>query len=162
MLTALEAKELPVRDLVIQPLYVPENTTALQLLERFRDAKQQVAIVLDEYGGLQGLVTSDDIFQAIVGDLTNEGEAPKWDALSLDDGSWLIDGHVFIEEFFTQFSVKRDVDDVGTYQTLAGFILARLEHIPAVGEKFDWHGLTFEVVELDRQRIDKVKVSKSI
>ncbi len=161
MLTALEAKERPVRDLVIQPLYVPENTTALQLLERFRDAKQQIAIVLDEYGGLQGLVTSDDIFQAIVGDLPSEGEAPKWEAVSLEDGSWLIDGHVSIEEFFTQFSVKRDLDDGGTYQTLAGFILARLEHIPAVGEKFDWHELTFEVVELDRQRIDKVKVSKT-
>ena len=161
ILKVLEAKEQPVRELVIQPLYVPENTTALQLLERFRDAKQQIAIVLDEYGGLQGLVTSDDIFQAIVGDLPNMGEAPEDASIALDDGSWLVEGHFSIEEFFTKFSLKRDLDDGGTYQTLAGFILARLEHIPAVGEKFDWHGLTFEIIDLDRQRIDKVKVSRT-
>ncbi|MFA6209819.1 MAG: hemolysin family protein [Candidatus Obscuribacterales bacterium] len=160
MLAALESKEKAIRDLVIQPLYVPENTTALQLLERFRDAKQQIAIVLDEYGGMQGLVTSDDIFQAIVGDLPNVGEAPKWSKVALEDGSWLIDGHAPIEEFFSEFSLKRDLDDGGTYQTLAGFILCQLEKIPAIGEQFNWHNLTFEIVDLDRQRIDKVKVSE--
>lgn len=161
MLAALESKEKAIRDLVIQPLYVPENTTALQLLERFRDAKQQIAIVLDEYGGMQGLVTSDDIFQAIVGDLPHVGEAPKWSKLALEDGAWLIDGHAPIEEFFAEFSLMRDLDDGGTYQTLAGFILCQLEKIPAIGEQFNWHHLTFEIVDLDRQRIDKVKVSET-
>ncbi|CAN5117987.1 hemolysin family protein [soil metagenome] len=160
MLSALESKEKPIRELVIQPLYVPENTTALQLLERFRDAKQQIAIVLDEYGGMQGLVTGDDIFQAIVGDLPHGGEEPKWSKMLLEEGKWLVDGHAPIEEFFNEFSLKRDLDDGGTYQTLAGFILCQLEKIPAIGEQFEWHSLTFEIVELDRQRIDKVKVSE--
>jgi len=142
MLKAREQEKVLVRDLVLQPLYVPQNTNALQLLERFRDTQQQIAIVLDEYGGLQGLVTSDDIFHAIVGDLPNYGDAPKWNSVELPDGSWL------------------DFDDGGTYQTLAGFILARLEKIPAVGECFQWQHLSFEVVELDRQRIDKVKIAK--
>lgn len=160
MFAALENKEQLLKDLVIQPLYVPENTTALQLLEKFRDSKQQIAIVLDEYGGLQGLVTSEDIFQTIVGELPEEGEEPKWQNAEMPDGSWLLQGQMPIDEFFDMFSVQRDLDDDGTYNTLAGFILAMLEKIPAAGEKFSWHGLSIEVVELERQRIDKVKVVK--
>jgi putative hemolysin len=160
MFAALDNKEQLLKDLVIQPLYVPENTTALQLLEKFRDSKQSIAIVLDEYGGLQGLVTSEDIFQTIVGDLPEEGDEPKWQSTELPDGSWMLDGHMPIDEFFDMFSQHRDLDDGGSYNTLAGFILAMLEKIPAVGEKFSWNGLSIEVIELERQRIDKVKVVK--
>ncbi len=162
LLKALDQKQLLVRDLVVQPLYVPENTNALQLLERFRDAQQQIALVLDEYGGLQGLVTSDDIFHSIVGELPGHGDTPKWSTIQLSDGVWILDGHMPIDEFFSRFELQRDLHEGGTYQTLAGFILARLEKIPAVGERFDWHELTFEVMELDRQRIDKIKVCRAV
>jgi putative hemolysin len=105
-------------------------------------------------------VTSEDIFQTIVGDLPEEGDEPKWQSTELPDGSWMLDGHMPIDEFFDMFSQHRDLDDGGSYNTLAGFILAMLEKIPAVGEKFSWNGLSIEVIELERQRIDKVKVVK--
>jgi putative hemolysin len=155
---ALSKSSFSLSELVSQPLYVPENTTGLQLLERFKAAKQQIAIVMDEYGGMQGVVTSEDIFQAIVGQLPVEGSGPRWQIIECEDGSFLLDGQMPIEEFLDLLNIA--AHENGDYQTLAGFILFHLQRVPQVGEKFEWHDLKFEIVDLDRHRIDKVQVSK--
>ena len=153
--------QISLRESLVQPLFVPENTTALDLLERFRDSGVKMALVLNEYGGLQGMVTSDDIFQCIVGDRHSQGSEPKWEATKREDGSWLLDGQIPIEEFERIFELKAISDDENqTFQTLAGFILAQLEHIPVTGEKFEWKDFEFEIIDLDRHRIDKVLVTR--
>jgi len=147
--------------LVTQPAYVPESTTALELLERFRDSKQHLVIVMDEYGGVQGLVTRDDLFEAIVGQLPMHDEAPRWEAHQREDGSWLLDGQMPVQEF--QEILKLDSlpgGDVADYHTLAGFILCHLQCIPQIGDQFEWRDLHFEIVDMDWHRIDKVIVSK--
>lgn len=151
------------RSLVIQPAYVPENMTALELLEEFRNTKQKLAIVLDEYGGLQGIVTREDIFRNIVGDLPIVGEAPKWEATERDDGSWLLDAQIPNQSFKEIFDLdKLAGEDEADFQTLAGFILYQLEHIPQTGEHFEMDGLRYEVVDMDRHKIDKVLVSRVV
>jgi putative hemolysin len=150
---------LDLRSIVFQPIFVPETRTALQLLERFRSTQQRVAVVLDEYGGLHGLVTTDDIFQAIVGDLPTQGE-PKWQAHKRADGSWLLDGQMPIADFEEMFDLEDLPGEDAEYHTLAGFVLSQLKHVPEPGESFEWNELRFEVMDMDRHRIDKVVVSR--
>ncbi|MBX9687235.1 MAG: hemolysin family protein [Candidatus Obscuribacterales bacterium] len=149
--------------LIEQPLYVPESTTGLQLLQSFLEKRRHLALVIDEYGGLQGLVTRHDLFQSIVGDLSLYDESPRWQILPREDGSsWLCDGQVPVDEFQEFFSLKELAEDESDadFQTLAGFVLYHLKHLPMEGEHFIWQGLRFEVVDMDRNRIDKVMVSK--
>lgn len=155
-----------------EPLVIPESLSALDVLERLRDEQAKIALVMSEYGGLQGLITSEDIFHAIVGHLPEAGTAPKWEAVRRDDGSWLLDGQMPILEFQEMFelsSITIHEGDAGEaesdgdfqFQTLAGFILAKLQRIPKTGEKFQWRDLHFEIVDLDRHRIDKVMVRRA-
>jgi putative hemolysin len=154
-----EPIELP--SLVVQPMFVPETQTALQMLERFRTAGQDMAVVLDEYGGVHGLVTKDDIFQAIVGDLPTLGEAPKWEAHKRDDNSWLLDGQIPIADFKELLEIDQLPDEEDAeFRTLAGFILHQLNHVPETGERFEWEKLGFEIMDMDRHRIDKVLVTR--
>lgn len=153
-------KTVNLRELILEPLYVPETTTALNLLESFRDAKLKMALVLNEYGGLQGLVTGQDIFRTIVGEFQEVGDEPKWETVQRDDGSWLLDGQMPIDEFEDLVELNLHSNEQHSYQTVAGFILAHLERIPKTGETFEWSGLHFEIVDLDRHRIDKLLVKK--
>ncbi|MGH6926033.1 MAG: hemolysin family protein [Propylenella sp.] len=143
-----------------QPLIVHEATPALRLLEMFRENPIHMAVVVDEYGVLEGIVTPTDILAAIAGalpeDLTEEEEA----AVRRADGSWLMDGMIGIDEaerLLERKGMRGDED----FETLAGFLLARLGHIPQTGERFDWDGLRFEVVDMDGRRIDRVLVAKA-
>lgn len=154
-------QDLNLEELMYQPSYVPESFTVLDLLELFRDSKQQLAVVMDEYGGLQGLVSREDILETIVGELPSQGENPKWEAFQREDGSWLLDGKMPTDDFKRLFSISKisAEEDEGGFHTLAGFILHHLEHIPTTGEHFFWEHLRFEIVDMDRHRIDKVMVS---
>ena len=145
-----------------KPLYVPESTRALNLLNEFRDAEARVALVVDEYGDLQGLVTRNDVLAAIIGAAVHDG-APVHDDAKIvrrADGSYLLDGALKIEDLRDLLELGAlPGEDEHAYQTLAGMLIAVLGHIPQVAETYDFDGYRFEVVDLDGARVDKVLVA---
>jgi putative hemolysin len=143
-----------------QPLYVPESMRALTVLELFKQTGTHIALVIDEYGGIQGLVTPNDILEAIVGDLPEAGEQVEPLAVQREDGSWFLDGMLPVDEFKDLFDLgELPAEDQGIYQTLAGFVIMQLGRIPAVTDHFEWEGLKIEVVDMDGNRVDKVLVT---
>jgi len=144
------------------PLYVPETSTAMKLLEMFKKSGRHVAFVVDEYGDVQGLVTVNDVLESIVGDIPTEGEPQELLAIRREDGSWLLDGMLPIDKFRDLFpDVELPEEEAGSYHTLSGFVLMRLGRIPAAADHFDWRGWRFEVVDMDANRIDKVLAAPS-
>jgi putative hemolysin len=155
---AAQAVDLPAT--LQQPLYVPESMRALKVLELFKQSGTHIALVIDEYGGIQGLVTPSDILEAIVGDLPVAGEQFEPLAVQREDGSWLLDGMLSVDEFKEIFDLGRlPGEDQGVYQTLAGFIIMQLGRIPATSDYFEWEELRIEVVDMDGNRVDKVLVT---
>jgi putative hemolysin len=143
-----------------QPLYVPESMRALKVLELFKQSGTHIALVIDEYGGIQGLVTPSDILEAIVGDLPEAGEQVEPLAVQRPDGSWLLDGMLPVDEFKDLFDLgELPGEDQGIYQTLAGFVIMQLGRIPAATDYFIWEGLKIEVMDMDGNRVDKVLVT---
>lgn len=145
------------------PVFVPASISPLTLLDTFRERKQHIALVVDEYGSVQGLVTLKDIMDALVGEMsTQDASEPDPDIFRREDGSYLLDGSLSMERFRTLFPVElADVEEGGRdYQTLAGLVLFLRGHVPETGEKFDWSGLHIEVIDMDRRRIDKLLVMR--
>lgn len=138
-------------------LTVPDTTPVLRVLEQFKASGQHVAIVVDEYGTVEGLVTVADILIAIAGGLPEAGEDDSDKPVQRADGSWLLGGMTPIDDLATLIGIGKIVAD-GDYHTLAGFMLAQFGHIPAPGEKFSWQGVIFEVLDMDGRRIDKVLI----
>ena len=142
-----------------KPLYVPGTARALDLLEEFRDAETRLALVVDEYGDIEGLVTLNDLLVAVVGKSVPQIATRDSPVVRRDDGSWLIDGALGTEDLRELLSLARLPDeDEHEYHTAAGMMMARFARIPQVGEHFDWDGYRFEVVDLDGARIDKILV----
>jgi putative hemolysin len=141
------------REVVREPLYVSESIPALRMIELFRSSGIHIAMVIDEYGSLEGLVTPTDILTGIAGELP-EGEAAASGAVEREDGSWLLDGSLAVDAAARVLGVE----DMGSddYATLAGMIIEELGHLPTPGEYVTVHGWCFEVVDLDGRRIDKV------
>ncbi|WP_194722755.1 hemolysin family protein [Noviherbaspirillum malthae] len=145
------------------PLYVPESVSAMGLLEALKKHRTELALVVSEYGEIEGMVTLSDVMGALVGDVSvvddDEHEA---DAVQREDGSWLIDGGVSLDRFrdIMESGVRFPEEANGTYHTLAGFILTQLGHIPEAAEHFEWDEFRFEVMDMDRQRIDRLLVSR--
>jgi putative hemolysin len=145
-----------------KPLFLPESTHAFKALESFRQSRTQIALVVDEYGGIEGLVTLNDILEAIVGDLPEAGETVEPLYKQRDDGSYLVDGALPAAEFKKLFSLKHlpgEQDD--WYQTVGGFVMTYLSKIPRTGDKFEWNGLKIEVLDMDRNRVDKLLVTQT-
>ena len=157
-----QGQPLDLKPLLRQPLFVPESMPALSLLELFRKAATHVAMVMDEYGGVQGMVTHNDILEDIAG-YVNAPDAPSEpQAFQREDGSWLVDGLMHIDrlkEIFDLDELPRE--DLSDYQTVGGFVVDQIGNIPGVGQSFEWAGLRFEVVDMDAHRVDKVLVDKS-
>jgi len=157
---SLAGQGLDLGSLMQQPLFVPRTITALEILESFKNSGQHIALVVDEYGGIEGLLTHHDILEAIAGDIPFDGRPNDPKAVRRHDGSWLFDGMLSIDEFKEVFHLddlpgeKRDA-----YQTLGGFLFTRMGRIPSVSEYFEWNGLRFEVVDMDGKRIDKILVA---
>jgi putative hemolysin len=141
------------------PLHIPESITLLRLVETFRAAPVHLAVVTDEYGGIEGLVTPADILKAIAGELADMGSRERADAVRREDGSWLMDGHLPINEA-ERLLERNDLAHEDDYYTLAGFILWHLGRVPRAGESLAWRDLRIEVVDMDGPRIDKVLVMK--
>ena len=141
---------------IFEPLYLPESLPALKVMEQFREATTHVALVTDEYGSIEGLLTLHDLLESIVGSLPDvHDEEPE--AVERPDGSWLLDGLMPIDEFRDRFELPPLPDeDRGYYQTLGGFVMMHLERTPVTGDRFDWSGNDFEVVDMDGNRVDKV------
>jgi putative hemolysin len=142
-------------------LFVPENNSAYQVLEKFKATKIHYAFIVDEYGTMNGMITINDILKAIVGEMP-EDEDDDYAIVERKDGTYLIDAQIQFYDFLTKFE-KTDWMNEGEHEfdTLAGFILHELEHIPDTGETFEWRGFEFEIIDMDGQRIDKVLVKAS-
>ncbi len=155
-------KETLLKDLMKTATYVPENNTAYHLLEKFKQTKTHYAFIVDEYGTLQGIITLNDILEAIVGDISEPHEE-DYEILKRDDGSYLIDAQVSYYNFLSYFGKTEWIDEgeQDAFDTLAGFILHYLERIPSTGDKMQWRGFEFEIVDMDGHRIDKLLVSLS-
>jgi putative hemolysin len=138
------------------PLYVHESTNVLKLLELFKASAVHMAIVLDEHGSVQGIVTPTDILTGIAGELPEAETGIEPSATQREDGSWLLDAQMPVFEVERVLGVAGLAVDDAEYTTLAGFVLSQLGHIPAAGESFQWKNWRFEVVDLDGRRIDKV------
>ncbi len=148
----------PFKDMMTQPLFVPENNTAYQVLEKFKETKTHSCCIVDEYGSLLGMITLNDILEALIGDIP-QPDMKDYEIVKRDDGSFLVDAQIPFYDFLDHFD-KTEWMNEGEHEfdTLAGFILHQLEHIPRTGEKMEWKDFKFEIVDMDAQRIDKVLV----
>ncbi len=143
--------------LLRKPLYFPETISAWQVLEQFKTSPIHIAMVVDEYGIIQGLVTISDIIEVIVGDIPSLSEPEENTLVQRADGSWLVDGALSIDDFKAHFKIPRlPAEARGDYHTVGGFIMSYLERIPATGDRFDWENWHFEILDMDGNRIDKV------
>ncbi|MCA9954175.1 MAG: HlyC/CorC family transporter [Anaerolineales bacterium] len=142
----------------IQPaLFVPEGLPVLELLERFKEAKAQIAFVMDEHGGLEGLLTFNDLLESIVGDVPEIHDPTEPTATKREDGTWLVDGKMPIDDFKMLFNVNGlPEEEKNYYHTLGGFVMLYLGRIPEAGDKFTWGNFGFEVMDMDWRRVDKV------
>jgi len=144
------------------PLYVPETVTTTQLLENFRQSRMQFALIVDEYGELQGLVTLTDVLTSIVGEVDIPSALEDQDFVQREDGSWLIDGGVSVERLKSVLDIDDELpdEDENEYNTVGGLVMHTLGRIPVAADYFDCAGLRFEVMDMDRTRVDKVMVSR--
>jgi len=150
-----------IRDLVTKPLFVPEAVTVLRLLELFKESGVHIALIIDEYGSIQGIITLHDILEAIVGNVHSFGEPVEMPIVTMKDGSWLIDGDTPIEELKEVLSVNSfPGEEDGYYRTIAGLIMFILQQIPKTGDSIQLKELRYEIVDMDGNRIDKVRVTR--
>jgi len=156
----LRGEEIDLPKLLRAPLLVPESMPALKVLDLFKTSGLHLALVIDEYGGLLGMVTRFDILKSIVGELPQDASDLQPQAFQRDDGSWLMDGLTPVDEFKDLLDLDElpDEDRVG-FQTLGGFVMNQLGEVPSAGMLFTWNGYKFEVVDMDGRRVDKVLVA---
>lgn len=149
-----------IRETMKPALFVPEIAPVLSVLQQMRDSKAPIAIVIDEYGGVEGLLTVNDVIGSVVDEIgAHEGEDVVEGAIRRDDGSWLVDGVLGAHEVREIFDISRlEGEDEGRFETIGGFILDQLGHIPVEGEFVEVEGHRIEVIDMDGHRIDKVTI----
>ena len=160
LLARLNNEPIQLEAMIQPPLFLAESTRALSVLEEFKRTGIHFALVTDEFGGVAGLVTLNDLMEGIVGDLPSIDDQEEPLITVREDGSWLIDGSLDLVTFCEV--IHRDIFDLEQerlYHTMAGFVLHRLERIPRESDAFDWHGYRFEVVDMDGKRIDKLLIT---
>lgn len=141
-----------------EPLVIPENNQTYQVLEKFQEARIHFGIIVDEYGNVQGIVTLNDILDALVGDISETNEF-EFEILKRDDGSFLIDASLPFDDFLQKFEIEiPNRKDYSGFDTMGGFALEILQEIPKTGDHFDWEGYKFEIIDMDKNRIDKILV----
>src|SRR5215475_10457111 len=143
------------------PLFVPESLPALRLLEIFKKSRTHMALVVDEYGGVEGLVTLNDILEDLVGDVASVDMPEEREVYQRPDGSWIIDGKLQIDDLKEVLKLSKLPDEEsGSYQTLGGLVMLQVGRVPVTGDTFETEGYKFEVVDMDGKRVDKVLVTK--
>ncbi len=158
---SLAGARLDLREAIRPPLFVPEGLPALKLLEMFKKSRTHIALVVDEYGGVEGLVTLNDVLEDIVGDVASADMPVEKMAVQRTDGSWLLDGMIQIDDMKDLLKLPAlPEEDSGNYNTLGGFVMLQMGRVPVTGDQFDTQGFRFEVVDMDEKRVDKVLVSK--
>ncbi|MCO5232488.1 MAG: hemolysin family protein [Chitinophagales bacterium] len=148
-----------VEDFIRKPIIFPENTPVYKVLEKFKENRFHYGIVVNEYGALEGLVAMDDVLDALLGDMT-EYNQDEFQIVERNENSWLIDAQIPYYVFCEYFEIDEDAYE-GNFNTLGGFVLQELGHIPSAGEKFNWENYEFEIVDMDGVRIDKIMVTRS-
>ncbi len=157
-----EDLDLDLRKHIKEPIYLPENMAALKALDNFQTSGVHLAMVVDEFGGITGMVTDYDILEAIVGEIPEDGSDKDSLAIQREDGSWLFDGLIVIDQLKEILDISEiPGEDKGTFQTLSGFVMSQLGRIPKTGAKFIYNNFTFEVVDMDGRRVDRVLVSEN-
>lgn len=148
------------KQIVTQPLFVPESMNALKILERFRKERNYFAVVVDEYGSTQGIITLHDLTENIFGALPDLDDIEEPNIVVRENGSLLVEGNTPIDELRERVNLKEfDLEDAD-YATIAGFILYKLNEIPSVGDYFEVEGFRFEIVDMDKSKIDKILIEK--
>ena len=154
LVPSLSGEEIKLKDLLKPAFFIPETMFASRALEIFKEKGTEILLVIDEFGGLQGLLTINDILEEIVGQV--EIDEPQ--ATQRQDGSWLLDGMLEVDEFKEIFSLP-GLPHEDEYETLSGFVMMSLGRVPQAADHFEWHGLRFEVIDMDSRRVDKVLVT---
>lgn len=147
-------------NLLKEPLLIPENNHAYQALEKFREERIHVGIIIDEYGSVLGIITLNDIMDALVGDISVDDEF-EYDIHEREDGSFLVDASLPFDDFLNHFEIQiNNRKEYTGFDTLGGFALNILKEIPDTGDKFEWGEYEFEIIDMDKNRIDKILVMK--
>jgi putative hemolysin len=161
LVQTLACQPLDLRSILQPPLFVPESASALRVLELLQEHGRHVALVTDEFGSIQGLITHNDILEAVVGALPAPGKGAEPSAVRRSDGSWLVDGLMDIETFKALFdleNIELPDEELSIYQTLGGLAMHQIDAIPTVGQTFTWQDFRFEIMDMDGRRVDKVLV----
>jgi putative hemolysin len=154
-----KGNEFNLKDIAVQPLFIPENLPAIKILERFRETKIHIAIVINEYGSTEGMITLHDLIENIFGELPEKHEKLESPIVEREDGSLLIDGSMLIDELKEKLNIQFEHPE--EYTTLGGYVMFKLNKIPQEGDKFNSENYKFEVVDMDGKRVDKVLVQKN-
>jgi len=156
LFTSFEKGDFDLKAIVKEPVYLIEHTSAYKALELFKKTKVHYALITDEYGVVQGIITLNDILEALVGDAAEFYEE-EFQLVTREDGSWLVDGHYSLHDFLTYFDMDDLINDYDV-TTVSGLIMTELSYIPKVGEKLIWNKMELEVIDMDGVKIDKVLV----
>ena len=158
---AMRGRAIELRALTKDALFVPDSMPAVQLLDSFRASHKHMALVMDEFGAVEGLVTITDMLEALVGHLPGDASEAASAFVTRADGSWLVEGSASMEEVISRLALDPlPPEEAGAYHTLGGFVMARLGRVPKAADRFEWGGMRFEVVDMDGRRIDKVMVDR--
>ena len=158
---AMRGDAIELRTVTQDALFVPDSMPAVQLLESFRSSHKHMALVMDEFGAVEGMVTVTDMLEALVGHLPANAKDAASVFVARADGSWLVEGSASMEEVMTRFALDPlPPEEAGAYHTLGGFVMARLGRVPAAADHFEWGGMRFEVMDMDGRRIDKVLINR--
>lgn len=151
--------KLDLKALIINTIFFAENSPALKIIDFLRESTLHIAIIVDEYGTVSGIITATNILEAIVGDLADAEDIEEATITIREDGTWLIDGEVEFDKVMKCIGMQ-DLHISKNFHTIAGFILAQVSQIPRAGDHFIFHGYRFEVIDMDKNRIDKVLIEK--
>jgi putative hemolysin len=156
----LQQGPVDLRLLLRDPLFVPDSMPVFKLLEAFRTSHRHLALVMDEFGAVEGLVSVGDLLEGLVGALPGDPSEVRGSFVVRDENSWLVEGSAPMDEVASTLDFEVPAAEAGAYHTLAGFVMARLGRIPRTADVFEYEGLRFEVVDMDGRRVDKVMVTR--
>jgi len=161
LVQGLSGQLMDLKEKTSPPLFIPENAPAMHLLGLFKKSRPHLALVVDEYGGIQGLVTLNDVLESIVGEISSQDRSAVPQAVQREDGSWLVDGMIPIDELKELFGLgPLPGEGIGHFQTLGGFMMMQMGRVPKPAEYFEWEALRFEVADMDGKRVDKVLITR--